>query len=111
MTATLKLRDDAYWAASATGLHILTQQGEVNLAGRSLSPWLDRLAPLLDGRHSLADLTAALPDDRRAFVTRLLGALVERGVVRTLEPPAAVGSRPARLTPAEMTGHEGELRF
>jgi hypothetical protein len=111
MTAMLKLREDAYWSGSASGVYILTQQGEVSLTGRSVQSWLERLAPLLDGRHSLADLTAALPEDRRAFVARLLGALIERGVVRSLQSPAPAGYLPPPLTLAEQAEHESQLRF
>ncbi len=77
----LKLRDDAYYAPTSDGICILTNRGEVVLTGPSIFQWVDRLAPYLDGRHTLAELTAALPADRKNMTERVINALRERGVV------------------------------
>lgn len=77
----LKLREDAYYVATSDGVYILTPQGEVMMTGRSIFGWVDRLAPYLDGRHTLAELTAALPADRKQMTERVISALRERGVV------------------------------
>lgn len=77
----LKLREDAYYVATSDGVYILSAQGEVAMTGRSIFGWVDRLAPYLDGRHTLAELTAALPADRRQMTERVINALRDRGVV------------------------------
>ncbi len=77
----LKLRDDAYYAPTSDGICILTNRGEVVMTGPSIFQWVDRLAPYLDGRHTLAELTAALPADRKNMTERVINALRERGVV------------------------------
>jgi hypothetical protein len=77
----LKLREDAYYVATSDGVYILTAQGEVVMTGRSIFGWIDRLAPYLDGRHTLAELTAALPADRKQMTERVITALADRGVV------------------------------
>jgi hypothetical protein len=77
----LKLRDDAYYVATSDGVYILTPQGEVVMTGRSIYGWVDQLAPYLDGRHTLAELTAALPTGRKQMTERVISALRDRGVV------------------------------
>jgi hypothetical protein len=87
----LKRRDDAYYAPTSNGIYILTNHGEVMMSGSSIYQWVDRLAPHLDGRHTLAELTAAMPADRRDMTERVITALRERGVVveagEDQEPP------------------------
>jgi ribosomal protein S12 methylthiotransferase accessory factor YcaO len=77
----LKLRDDAYYVPTSDGVWILTPAREVMLTGRSIFQWVDRLAPYLDGRHTLAELTAALPADRKQMAEKVITVLCERGVV------------------------------
>jgi hypothetical protein len=79
----LKLRDDAYYAPTGDGICILTNSGEVVLTGPSIFQWVDRLAPYLDGTHTLAELTASMTADRRAMTERVIGTLRERGVIVT----------------------------
>jgi hypothetical protein len=79
----LKLRDDAYYAPTGEGICILTNSGEVVLTGPSIFQWVDRLAPYLDGTHSLAELTASMTADRRAMTERVIDRLRERGVIVT----------------------------
>ncbi|GLZ31004.1 hypothetical protein Lesp02_31930 [Lentzea sp. NBRC 105346] len=50
----------------------------------SLRPWVERLAPHLDGTRSLTDLTADLESPQREHVERLLSALLRQGVVREI---------------------------
>jgi hypothetical protein len=85
----LLLRPDAYLAESADGAYVLTHDGPVEFTGRSVYQLIERLAPYLDGTHTLAALTADLAKERRAAVTRVVELLLARGVVRDLaEPPA-----------------------
>jgi hypothetical protein len=77
----LKLRDDAYYAPTDAGIYILTNHGEIVISGPSIFQWVDRLAPYLNGRHTLAELTAAMPADRKKMTERVITALCERGVV------------------------------
>ncbi|MGH4023793.1 MAG: YcaO-like family protein, partial [Pseudonocardiaceae bacterium] len=106
MRARLTLREDAYYATVPDGVHILTNQGETSLSGSSVHEWIERLVPLLDGRYSLDDITAALSPQRRELVSSLLTALVQRGVVRQLGQ-----DQPHGLTEAEVTDHAPELGF
>jgi hypothetical protein len=99
----LLLRPDCYHAETPDGLYLLSDRGESFLAGPSVHRVFARLAPLLDGRHTLAELTGHLDPQRRAMLERLVAVLIERAVVVDTDAPA----QPARPT-ATVTG-EGEL--
>ncbi|MEU4834402.1 hypothetical protein [Streptosporangium sp. NPDC023615] len=80
----LSLRPDTYRAASPDGVYMLTHEGSISIRGRSIAQLVDLLAPYLDGRHTLAELTEHLPAQRRELVRKLIALLIERGVVRDL---------------------------
>ena len=71
----LKLRDDACYAPTSEGICILTNGGDVVLTGPSIFQWVDRLAPYLDGTHTLAELTASMPAGRRDMTERIINTL------------------------------------
>jgi hypothetical protein len=116
----LKLREDAYYVATSDGVYILTPHGEVVMTGRSIFGWIDRLAPYLDGRHTLAELTAALPTGRKQLTERVISALRDRGVVVETGEDAdqvySLTSDERRLYSREIaflgySGSSGERRF
>lgn len=69
------------FAPTSGGVAFLTREGVVRMNGASVHLWVERLAVHLDGSRTVAELTAELPDERRAFVTSLLATLRERGLV------------------------------
>ena len=116
----LKLREDAYYVATSDGVYILTPQGEVVMTGRSIFGWVDRLAPYLDGQHTLAELTAALPASRKQMTERVISALRDRGVVvetgEDADQEYSLTSDERRLYSREIaflgySGSSGERRF
>ena len=90
----LLLRTDAYIAETSDGAYVLTHEGESTLTGRSVHQLIDRLAPFLDGQHTLAELTAELPADRREMVRKLIVVLTERGVIRETGPNRVADTAP-----------------
>ncbi|MFC4585740.1 YcaO-like family protein [Sphaerisporangium corydalis] len=92
----LLLRPDAYYAETSDGAYILTHHGASAFTGRSVHSLIDRLAPFLDGRHTLAELTADLPAERADLVRKLVTTLIERDVVRDTAPDVASGAGPLR---------------
>lgn len=104
----LKLRDDAYYAPTSDGICILTNSGQVVLTGPSIFQWIDRLAPYLDGRHTLAELTASMPAARREMTERVINALREQHVV--VEAEKAEGPEHP-LTDAEKQAYRQEIGF
>ncbi|WP_214326886.1 hypothetical protein [Nonomuraea sediminis] len=93
MTFKPRLPDDVRYAPTPAGVAFLTGDGVVQLNGRSIHQWVDRLAAHLDGAVTLEELTAGMPDDRRAFVTGLITALRERGIVEDASTPSTLRIR------------------
>ncbi|MEV1243861.1 YcaO-like family protein [Nonomuraea sp. NPDC050022] len=71
----LRLRDDVYVAATDDGVRILTHRGLARVDGTSIADWIDRLAPFLNGAHTIEELTARLPSDRVEAVKRVVDLL------------------------------------
>jgi bacteriocin biosynthesis cyclodehydratase domain-containing protein len=76
------------------------------LKGKAVYTWLERLAPHLDGRASLADLTYGLPADKQDMVHGLVAILHERGVIRDIEADLAHG-----LSADELEVYAQEIAF
>lgn len=104
----LKLRDDAYYVPTSEGICILTNSGEVVLTGRSIFQWVERLAPYLDGSHTLTELTASMPAGRRDMTERIINTLCERRVVVEAGEPGDVDHP---LTGAARRAYRREIGF
>lgn len=91
----LLLSPGAYYAETSEGAHVLSPVGEFAFAGGSVYRLLDRLAPFLNGRHTLAELTATLTPERQAMVRDLVTALVDRSLVADIEPPPELPEAPS----------------
>lgn len=85
MTAPL-LRPDVYVLPVPDGVAFVTPTGIETFTGRSIHAWVERLAPHLDGRRTVDELTDGLPEDKRAMVERTVAALRARGLVRDPGP-------------------------
>lgn len=83
----LLLRPDAYYGPTPEGIYFLTYQGTFHLPGRTMYELITRLAPYLDGRHDLDQLTADLSAERRGTVRDLLTHLMGLGVIRDVRQP------------------------
>jgi hypothetical protein len=102
------MRDDAYYAPTSDGICILSNSGQVVLTGPSIFRWVDRLAPYLDGSHTLTELTASMPADRRDMTERVIEALRAEGVV---VEATEVGGQANPLTGAEREAYRREIGF
>jgi len=102
----LKLRDDAYYVPTGEGVCIFTNSGKAVLTGPSIFQWVDRLAPYLDGRYTLAELTASMPPDRGEMTERVVTALRDQRVV-----VEAGEAEEASLTDAERHTYRREIGF
>ncbi|WP_147434646.1 YcaO-like family protein [Micromonospora musae] len=103
-TMGLLLRPDTYYTRSEDGLYLLTYEGPVVVGGDSAYPLLARLAPYLDGRYSLADLTAKLTGPRRDMVRQLITMLVEKGAITPYGQASPAGTE-------QVDDHHGEISF
>ncbi|HVG61332.1 MAG TPA: hypothetical protein VNA24_22420 [Hyalangium sp.] len=77
-----KLRPDVYIAPADDGAYVTVDGKRTHLKGKHLLVLLERLMPFLDGNHSLEDLTARLPADKRTFVLNLINLLVQVAALR-----------------------------
>jgi hypothetical protein len=100
------LRPDTYRVPVDDGLYFLGHQGPVYLTGASIATWVERLAPYLDGRYTLADLTQSLTPERREMVERLVTTLRSRDVVRERGEDV-----PSPLPEAEAARYGPEITF
>ncbi|SCL44840.1 YcaO-like family protein [Micromonospora citrea] len=100
----LLLRPDTYYTRSEDGLYLLTYEGPAIVGGGSAYPLLVRLAPYLDGRRSLSDLTANLTGQRRDMVRQLITVLIAKGAITTY------GQAPS-VTPGQADGYHREVSF
>jgi hypothetical protein len=111
------IRPDVYCAATHYGAFILTPPGPVRLTGASIAAWIAGLAPYLDGRSTLAELTASLSQQRREMVQQVVNSLHQAGVVRDLDRDGAgTGAAPAPgdtgpLTVAEVDEYAAEIGY
>ncbi|MFD5569508.1 hypothetical protein [Streptomyces cadmiisoli] len=68
--------------------------------------WIERLSHLLDGKHTLTQLTAGLQGDRKAFVQELVQRLAEEGFVKDRD-----ADRPHGLSEEEIHTYAAEIGF
>ncbi|TLS42106.1 hypothetical protein FE633_32530 [Streptomyces montanus] len=87
-----QLRSDAFFAPVAHGVIWLSSAGEVTLKGTSIAAVTQRLAPHLNGRRTVEELTATLSDQHRSLVVELIDVLLAKGLVRdaAAEQPSAL---------------------
>jgi hypothetical protein len=89
----LRLIDHAYMAPIKNGLHIITPAGPVTLTGTSIARWVEALAPHLDGRFGVGEITADLPAAHAEMARSILTRLRDAGVVREIPAEPAPGGR------------------
>jgi hypothetical protein len=101
-----RLRNDVFFVPTDNGAFCLDGDSRHHLTGRSLYRWIERLTPYLDGQHTVAELTAELPVERRAAVERLVGELHRLNLVRDLSAQA-----PHSLTSRELQTYAPEIAY
>ncbi|MEV6158627.1 hypothetical protein AB0L53_50705 [Nonomuraea sp. NPDC052129] len=101
-----RLRDDVRYVPSDEGAYIHADHGACTLKGAQAYELLKKLAPYLTGEHSLTELTAALPADRRLMVVRLVETLAGQGFVVD-----AADEEPHGLSECERRIYAAEIAF
>jgi hypothetical protein len=102
----LTLHDDVYYAAVGDGVYLVSPEGSRRITGASIAQWVDRLAPYLDGRNTLAELTAGLPRERKQMVERVVAALRDCGAIREV-----ADDQPAALSASALAGYAPEIEY
>jgi putative thiazole-containing bacteriocin maturation protein len=101
-----RLRSDVQFVPVKDGVCFVTNGGPEVFSGKTIYAWVERLAPYLDGRHELDELTSELPPARRAHVESIVAALSERGLVKD-----ASLDRPHDLGDEELERYSAEIAY
>ncbi|MGH3825894.1 MAG: TOMM precursor leader peptide-binding protein [Pseudonocardiaceae bacterium] len=101
-----KLRGDTKYVPVPDGIYLQNNRRVLRIPGKQVYQWIDRLAPYLDGHHSLAELTDGLSADRVEMVDQLVEKLTAAGFVKDVEADCA-----HTLSPAEADAYAAEIAF
>ncbi|MEO7196535.1 MAG: TOMM precursor leader peptide-binding protein [Pseudonocardiaceae bacterium] len=101
-----KLRGDTKYVPVPDGVYLQNNRRVLRIPGKQVYQWVDRLAPYLDGNHSLAELTDGLSADRVEMVDQLVEKLTAAGFVKDVEADCA-----HTLSPAETDAYAAEIAF
>lgn len=105
-----KLRRDAFFAAlDDGGLAVLNSRGHSVHPGVGFGRWVERLAPFLDGTHTVEELTRSLTAERRDHVVGVLERLGRVGVLEHPRTPSAAAA--ATLTDTEQRIYAEQIRY
>ncbi|HKR50627.1 MAG TPA: TOMM precursor leader peptide-binding protein [Pseudonocardiaceae bacterium] len=101
-----KLRGDTKYVPTSDGIYLQNNRRVLRIPGKQVYQWIDRLAPYLDGDHSLAELTEGLSSDRAEMVDQLVEMLAGAGFVKDIEADDS-----HTLSPAETDAYAPEIAF
>ncbi|MGH3776954.1 MAG: TOMM precursor leader peptide-binding protein [Pseudonocardiaceae bacterium] len=101
-----KLRGDTKYVPTPDGVYLQNNRRVLRIPGKQVYQWVDRLAPYLDGNHSLAELTDGLSADRAEMVDQLVDTLAAAGFVKDVEADCS-----HTLSPAETDSYAPEIAF
>ena len=101
-----RLKNSTLYVPSAEGVYIISNSGTLTLKGKQIYQWLDGIAPYLDGKHTLAEITNNLSDSRRELVTNLVRALLDKGFVKDV-----TGELPHTFDADEIATYASEIAF
>jgi putative thiazole-containing bacteriocin maturation protein len=101
-----KLKNDTLYLPSAEGVYIISNGGTLTLKGKQIYGWIDRIAPYLDGRRTLTEITSKLSENRRDIVVDLVRTLHKKGFVKDVAGDLAHG-----LDPEEQAAYVSEISF
>ncbi len=101
-----KLKNDVMYIPSSEGTYFLSNQSSLTLKGKHVYQWIDSLAPHLDGRETLEELTRGLSADKKGMVSQLVGILSDKGFVKDVTADKA-----HTLDPEEEVAYASEIAF
>lgn len=86
----LKVNGDTFFLPEpGVGVFFRNNTGSFRMEGGTINQWVDKLMPMLDGKHTLGALTEGLPDEYRDRVFEIAEHLHRNGFVRDVsqDPP------------------------
>lgn len=100
------IRDAYFVPLDDDGVYLRSSHRVMTIERAPVYPWLERLAPYLDGGHTVAELVAGLPERKAALVTDLIRRLHDQRLVRDLRRDL-----PHTLGEWELRTYEAELAY
>lgn len=103
----LKVTGDTFFLSDPEGAVFLrNNRGSLRLEGGMIDRWIEQLMPMLNGEHTLGELTDGLPEAHRNRVFEIAQTLLAHGYVRDVS-----GDRPSRLTQQVHRQYAAQIDF
>lgn len=101
-----KLTDDTFYIPTGDGVYLHNNRSSYKIKGKALYRWLEKLAPYLDGQHTLEELVAGLDEERQAMVTDLVTTLLTHHFLKDVSRDL-----PHTLSTLELETYAPEIAF
>ncbi|KEO83762.1 hypothetical protein [Tumebacillus flagellatus] len=100
------------------GVYVRNHAGSFRMQGEQVQTWLERLMPLFNGEHTLADLLESLPEPHQKRICEIAAVLYENGIVRDVNedlehqlPESVLQTYAGQIEFLEVMGRSGARRF
>ncbi|MGM7700502.1 putative thiazole-containing bacteriocin maturation protein [Pseudalkalibacillus sp. Hm43] len=106
-TMRLKVNRDTFFLPDAAGrVYFRNNAGSFQMEGESIDRWIEKLVPMFNGDHSLAELTDGLPEPYKKRVYEIAEALHQNGFVQDISD-----YKPHGLKEDVLTKYASQIEF
>jgi putative thiazole-containing bacteriocin maturation protein len=103
----LKVKGDtAYLPDAEGGVYFRNNSGSFRMTGSMMDRWIEKLFPVLNGEHTMEELTDGLPDPHRNRVYEIADTLIQNGFVRDVSQ-----DMPHRLSDKVLRRFAAQIEF
>ncbi|MGO0060373.1 putative thiazole-containing bacteriocin maturation protein [Brevibacillus fluminis] len=103
----LKVKRDTFFLPDPKGsVYFRNNVGSFRMEGSGIEQWIETLLPVLNGEHTLGDLTEGLPDEYRDRVYEIAENLFQNGFVQDVSE-----DRPHQLTDKVRKQYASQIEF
>jgi putative thiazole-containing bacteriocin maturation protein len=103
----LKVKGDTFFLPDSNGsVYFRNNSGSFHMEGSTLHQWIEKLIPVLNGEHTLHELTDGLPDEYRERVYDIAASLYQNGIVRDVSQ-----DRPHQLPEEVQKTYASQIEF
>jgi len=103
----LKVKKGTFFMPEPDGsVYFRNNAGSFRMEGKAIHQWVEKLIPMLNGEHSLADLTEGLPQPYHARVYEMTDVLYNNGFLRDVSE-----DRPHELHPQVAEKFASQIEF
>ncbi|WP_188991840.1 putative thiazole-containing bacteriocin maturation protein [Paenibacillus nasutitermitis] len=103
----LKVRGDTFFLPSPDGsVYFRNNIGSFRMEGSTINQWIEKLIPVLNGEHTMHDLTDGLPEQYRDHVYEIAKVLYANGYVQDVSR-----DRPHQLQESIVKKYDSQIEF